>query len=213
MKKNNEYFLFTCCCFLLFIIYTLLIRYVDVQAIGPEMSKVGFASINNIFHKVFGYNDFWYHVTKYLGILPFLIVGFYGMCGFIQLIKRKSLLKVDRRLLLLGGLYVLLGIFYILFEKVIINYRPILMDGELEASYPSSHTMLAVTICLSSLLICKYYIKDKNYLKIINFSTILLMLLLVVGRLLSGVHWLTDIIGGVILSISLVSLYYSFLKN
>lgn len=213
MKEKNKYFIYPGILFTSFILYTILICTIDIQEIGPESSSVGFATINNFFHNLFSYNDIWYYITKYLGIIPFLLVGFYGLCGLIQLIKRKSLLKVDKRLLFLGVLYVLLGITYILFEKIIINYRPLLMDGELEASYPSSHTMLAVTICLSSLLVAKYYIKDKTILKAINIGTILLMVLLVVGRLLSGVHWFTDIIGGIIISLTLVSLYYSFIKD
>lgn len=213
MKEKNKYFIHTGILFTIFILYTFLICTIDIKEIGPESSSVGFATINSFFHNLVGYNDIWYHITKYLGIIPFLLVGFYGICGLIQLIKKKSILKVDKRLLFLGGLYVLLGITYILFEKIIVNYRPILMDGELEASYPSSHTMLAVTICLSSLLIAKYYVKNKNYLKVLNIGTIILMFLLVVGRLVSGVHWFTDIIGGIIISLTLVSLYYAFIKD
>ena len=137
-------------------------------------------------------------------------MGFYGVQGLLQLIKYKNISKVDKRLLYLAGLYVLLGITYVFFEKVIINYRPVLMEGELEASYPSSHTMLAITICISSLLTSKYYIKDKSLLKILQISTIVLMFLLVIGRILSGVHWISDIIGGILISLALVSIYYYF---
>lgn len=199
--------------FLVTIIYTILVKYVDVATIGPKMSKVGFATTNGFVRDVVGSNNFWYSVTKYLGIIPFLIVAFYGIQGLLQLIKYKKISKVDKRLFFLAGLYVILGITYIFFEKVIINYRPILMDGELEASYPSSHTMLAVTICLSSLLTCKYYVKNKSMLKSFQISTIILMFLLVGGRILAGVHWISDIIGGILVSLTLVSIYYSFISE
>ena len=106
-----------------------------------------------------------------------------------------------------------MGATYIFFEKVIINYRPVLEDGVLEASFPSSHTLLAVCICASSLLISKYYIKDKKVLKMFNIFTYALMIILVVGRLISGVHWFTDIMGGIIISTLLVSLYHAFILN
>ena len=140
-------------------------------------------------------------------ILLNLLVLYYGIIGLKQLIKRKSFLKVDKRLLLLGLFYIIVLLVYIFFEHVIINYRPFLIDNELEASYPSSHTMLALCVCISSLLISKYYIKNKKTLKIVNTITIALMLILVIGRILSGIHWITDIIGAIIISAFLVYLY------
>ena len=104
-------------------------------------------------------------------------------------------------------------IVYILADKIVINYRPVLEDGVLESSYPSSHTLLACCICASSLLIAKYYMKNQKLLKIFNYGTIILMIISVVGRLLSGVHWLTDILGGIIISAFLVYLYYSFIYS
>ncbi len=212
MKKNQKKLLLSFGLLLLSIIYTVLVKYIDVGTIGPKMSSVGFSSLNQWVRGTVGTNMFWYHVTKYLGIIPFLLVAFYGIVGLMQLVKRKSLWKVDKRLFFLGGLYVLLGIVYVFFEKIIINYRPVLMDGELEASYPSSHTMLAVVICLSSLLISKNYIKNKDFLKCFNIGTIILMVLLVFGRILSGVHWISDIIGGILISIMLVSFFYTAIE-
>ena len=129
----------------------------------------------------------------------------------MQIIRYKSLKKVDKRLIYLGIFYVVMLIVYVLCDKIVINYRPILEDGVLESSFPSSHTLLAICVCATSLLISKYYIKNENVLKIFNILTYILMIVLVVGRLLSGVHWLTDIIGGIIISAFLVYLYYSFI--
>ena len=212
MNHNKKYLFISLGLLLAFVFYTLLVKYVDVAAIGPRGSEVGFSTLNHFFHEMFGMNSFWYHVTKYLGIVPFLLVAFYGVQGFLQLIKTKSIMKVDKELLFLGGLYVLLGITYLVFEKIIINYRPVLLDGELEASYPSSHTMLALVICLSSLMILRKYIKNRQLLKYLNLGTIFVMLVLVIGRVLSGVHWISDILGGILISLTLVSFYFTAIK-
>ena len=211
MSKRRKLFLTVAILFIIAVVYTLLVKYYDVRSIGPKDSSVGFGGINELVHKTLPYNETWYKITKYLGIIPFLICAFYGLQGLIQLIKYKSLKKVDKRLIYLLVFYILMGITYIFFEKVIINYRPVLEDGVLEASFPSSHTLLAICICASSLLISKYYIKDKAILKVFDGLTYLLMIVLVVGRLISGVHWLTDILGGIIISTFLVFLYYSFI--
>ena len=190
------------------IAYTFLVKKIDVKAIGPNNSKVGFAKLNGLFSKLVGSNMTIYKITEILGYIVILIVLVYGVIGFIQLIKRKSIKKVDREIILLGVLYVLMAVVYVAFEKIVINYRPILIDGELEASYPSSHTLLAICICLSSLLVSKNYVNDK-YLKITNIVTIVLLLGVFAGRVVSGVHWISDIIGGILISLTLLMYFYT----
>ncbi len=213
MSKRRKIFITTLILFVIAVIYTVLVKYYDVSGIGPKNSEVGFAGINGLVHKILPYNETWYKITKYLGVIPFLICAFYGFIGIKELIKHKSLKRIDKRLIYLGIFYIVMLVVYIAADKIVINYRPILEDGVLESSFPSSHTLLAVCVCASSLLIAKYYIKNPKLLRIFNYLTILLMFILVIGRLLSGVHWLTDIIGGVIYSVFLVSLYYSFIYN
>lgn len=188
--------------------YTFLVKTVDVKAIGPNKSVVGLAKINDWFSNLIGSHMTLYKITEILGLAVILIVGIYGLLGLIQLIKRKSLVKVDREIILLGVLYVLMAVVYVFFEKFIINYRPVLIDGELEASYPSSHTILAICICISSLIVSKNYLSD-NYLKIANIVTVLLLLGVFLGRVISGVHWISDIIGGVIISATLLMYFYT----
>ena len=190
------------------IVYTFLVKKIDVKAIGPNNSKVGFAKLNGLFSKLVDSNMTIYKITEILGYIVILIVLVYGVIGLIQLIKRKSIKKVDREIILLGVLYVLMAVVYVAFEKIVINYRPILIDGELEASYPSSHTLLAICICLSSLLVSKNYVSDK-YLKITNIVTIVLLLGVFAGRVVSGVHWISDIIGGVLISLTLLMYFYT----
>ena len=211
MNKRRNIFNTMIGLFIISVIYIIMVKTIDVQPIGPNGTSVGFAGINNFIHKQLGLNMGWYKLSKYLGIITFFIIFYYAYLGLKQLIARKKLFKVDRRLLILGCFYILVGLVYILFEKVIINYRPVILKGELEASFPSSHTMLGLCVCMSSLFISKYYVKDKKYLKYFNIGTIAVMILLVISRTLSGVHWFTDIIGGIIISIFLISIFYLFI--
>ena len=124
------------------IIYTLLVKNIDVRSIGPKNSEVGFASLNDGFRNFIGHNMTIYKISEIAGYLLLLLVVMYGILGLRQLIKRKNIKKVDKEILILGGLYVAMLIVYVFFEKCIINYRPVLIDKVLEASYPSSHTIL-----------------------------------------------------------------------
>lgn len=188
--------------------YVYFVRIYDVAIIGPNDTKVGFSKINGWFRDLVGTNMKVYKVSKYAGYAVLLIAAIYGLIGLIQFIKRKSILKIDREIISLGILYALVLMVYMGFEKFIINYRPVLIDEKLEASFPSSHTMLAFTICISSMLVCGKYIKGKlKYLA--YFATMLLLTLVVLGRTLSGVHWLSDIVGGVIISSFVLMIFYT----
>ena len=129
-----------------FSLWTLLILNVDVQNAGPEGTKVGFSTFNVWVHKVTGVHMLLYTITDWLGIVPIVICMCFGVFGFVQLVKRRSFFKVDPDILLLGAYYILVVMCYLLFEMVHINYRPILIDGRLEASYPSSTTLLVLSV-------------------------------------------------------------------
>ena len=206
MKENKKNIIMAGSLTLASIIYTLLVKFVDVKAIGPNGSEVGFAWLNKIFHNLLGEHMVIYKISEVLGYVVMLLVVIYGCIGLYQLIKRKSLLKVDKEIIKLGVFYVLMLVVYVLFEKIEINYRPVLMDGVLEASYPSSHTILALCICFSSLITSKKYF-NKLYVKKINLVTVILTGLVLLLRTISGVHWISDIIGGIIISLTLVSYY------
>lgn len=207
----------TSCLFLAFIIFTILVKCVDVQAIGPLGSKVGLAGINEAVFKVFGVNQTIYNVTEILGYLTFLIIAFFAGLGVYQLIKGKSIKKVDYKILALGGFYVVVLLFYVLFEVIIVNYRPVLIEGELEASYPSSHTMLSICVVSSAMIVLTEMLNGKKAITITVVAVgYALILITVIGRLLSGVHWFTDVFGGVLLSFALIMLFYTatdFLRN
>lgn len=212
MEKRRKEILLCGGLFAVAIIYTLLVKYIDVQEIGPNDSLVGFATINNFMFNLTGVNMLWYDITDWWGFVPLFIAFIYAMIGFIQMIKRRNILKVDKEILGLGVYYIIVIGLYIFFETCIINYRPTLMDGILEASYPSSHTLLSVCICGSSLIINKYLFKNRNFFKAENIISILSILVIVIGRFISGVHWFTDIIGAILISIALLKALNIYIK-
>ena len=198
-----------------FIIWTLLISFVDVKAIGPEGSSVGFATLNGAFHTLTGTHMWLYTVTDWLGLVPIAVCLGFAIFGLAQWIKRKRFSKVDSSILALGGFYLTVMATYILFEYVVINRRPVLINGYLEASYPSSTTMLVMCVMPTALMQLSSRIKNKILRSILTYLIIGFTAFMVIGRLVSGVHWLTDIIGGAIVSSGLVLMYYgiAYAKN
>lgn len=150
-----------------------------------------------------------YHITDWLGLVPLFCCMIYSAVGFVQLLQRKSLLKVDIDILLLGVYYVIVIFGYLIFEMIPINYRPILIDGRMEVSYPSSTTLLASSVMPTVIFQIDRRIKNRVVRRIITPSTILFSLFMLIGRTIAGVHWLTDIIGSVFLSAGLFLIYYA----
>lgn len=196
-------------CSILFLLLIVLVRTVDVAAIGAAGTSIGLSYINGAVHTLFGVSTFWYDVTTVLGVVALLVVPVFGLLGLYQLIQRKSLLAVDKEILALGGLYVVMAAVYVFFEKVIVNYRPILMPDavEAEASFPSSHTMLICVIMGSAAMLLKKYVQKETLRFALGMVCNVIMAVTVIGRLICGVHWFTDILGGVLISAVLLFLY------
>lgn len=212
MNNNKRNFFISLILILLAIAFTILVKVVDVKSIGVNETNIGFATLNQFVFGAIGVNMTWYYITDWLGIVPVIGAIIYACIGLIQLIKRKSIFKVDKEIILLGIFYIVVIALYAFFEKVIINYRPILINGFLEASYPSSHTLITICICGSSIMINKKLFNNK-ITKIANTLSAIIIIVTVVGRLISGVHWFTDIIGGIVISISLLMLFYSLITK
>ena len=190
-----------------FVLWTVIVCAADVQPIGPEGSKVGLATLNGAFHSLTGVHMNLYLLTDWLSlILGGIVLGF-GCLGLVQWVQRKSLGKVDFSILALGGFYVAVGAAYVLFEILTINYRPVLIEGVLEASYPSSTTMLAMCVVPTAWMQLHARIRKENLRRWVSIALGLFMAFMVLGRLISGVHWCTDIIGGALLSMGLVLAY------
>ena len=208
-KKNKRLFWIGAGLLVGFVLWTVLICFVDVRAIGPEGSSVGFSTMNGFIHELTGVNWFLYTVTDWLGLVPIGVAFGFAFLGLVQWIKRKSLLKVDQSILTLGGFYIVIMAVYILFEIVVINYRPTLINGYLEASYPSSTTMLVMCVMPTAMMQLRTRIKNDLFRRCVMLTITVFITFMVIGRLVSGVHWITDIIGGALLSTAIVLMYYS----
>ena len=213
MKKQNQKNFYRGAYFLIaFILWTVLLRFVDVKQIGPQNSKVGLSTLNQFVHNLTGTNMTFYSITDWLGLVPIFFAMGFGVLGLLQWIKRKSLKKVDYSILVLGGFYIVVITIYILFEYVVINYRPTLINGILEVSYPSSTTLLVMCVMPTAIMQLKDRLENGILKKCIIWVIVLFIIFMVVGRILSGVHWITDIIGGALLSIGLVTIYHAVIK-
>ena len=214
LKKDVRLLLFVGVLLLLFCLLTVLLLTVDVRPVGPLGSEVGLATLNAAVFSALGTSEVFAEIGELLGLFALLVMGGAALFGAVSLLRVRSLRRIDRGLLLLGGSYVLLLALYLLFEVVVVNCRPILADGALEASYPSSHTMLAVFVFLSGRLYARRYLGAQRAADIaLGATAVALSLLTALSRLLAGVHWLTDILGGLLLSLALLCFFAALLRR
>ena len=197
----------------LFVLFTVLVKTVDVKPAGPQGSLIGLSAVNTFVFDSLGQNGVRYAVSEGIGYLALLVAFSFAVLGVLQMFRRKSVLKIDADILALGALYLVTAIAYVLFETVIINYRPVLVGGLLEASYPSSHMMLVVTILGSAIIQSDKRIKSECLKKIVNAVLFIGIFATAVGRVASGMHWITDVAGALLLSLFLVLTYYSVVKH
>ena len=208
-KKNKKRLVLGAGLVVAFVLWTVLVCFVDVRTIGPEGSSVGFATLNGFVHELTGVNWLLYTVTDWLGLVPIAAALGFAILGLVQLIKRKSLWKVDHSILALGVFYIVVMAAYLVFEIVVINYRPTLIEGYLEASYPSSTTMLVMCVMPTAAMQLNARIKNTVFRRCVMITIIVFIAFMVIGRFLSGVHWITDIIGGALFSAGVVTTYFS----
>jgi len=206
-KENQRNFCIATCMLFAFFLWTATIQFIDVQTIGPQGSSVGFATLNGFVHNLTGVHMSLYAITDWLGLVPLAFVMGFALLGLVQWIKRKYLLKVDYSILVLGGFYIVVMAVYVLFEVFVVNYRPVLIGGILEASYPSSTTMLVMCVMPTAIMQFNARIKNNILKRFVASAITVFVVFMVIGRLLSGVHWFTDIIGGALLSAGLVMMY------
>ena len=197
---------------LIAVVFTVLVKIVDVGFVSSTGSLVGFSSVNIPFSQKFGFNPIFYKVSEVLGYLIFLVIAVFAFIGCYQLIKRKSLMKVDKDLYALAITYVFTFALYIFFDKVlVINFRPIIMAGEsiAEPSFPSSHTLLAVSVLGTAISECGK-IRKKSFRVSLVIVLAILMGATVLSRLFSGVHWVADIVAGILWGEVMMTLYQLF---
>jgi undecaprenyl-diphosphatase len=210
MKKNGRQVLILGILLIMtFAVWTWMIQNVDVQPVGVNGTEIGFATWNLWFHNLTGVHMTIYTITDWLGLVPIAVCLLFGALGLAQMIKRRSLLKVDCDIIFLGVYYMIVIFGYLIFEMIPINYRPILINGFMEASYPSSTTLLVLSVMPTLIFQGNRRLKNSRLKKAVTIFTVLFSAFMVVGRLLSGVHWFTDIAGSVMLSAGLLCIYYA----
>ena len=208
MKGNGKKLLFIGIVLIVaFAVWTLLIQIVDVQPAPQTGTDIGFATINRWFHKLTGVHMSIYLITDWLGLVPLFVCMLFGGIGFTQLVKRRSLFKVDCDILFLGIYYVMVIVGYLVFEMIPINYRPIFIEGRMEASYPSSTTLLVLSVMPTLVFQANCRLKNVTVKRTISILTIIFSAFMVIGRLISGVHWFTDIVGSIMLGAGLFCIY------
>lgn len=211
MKKESKRFLICGMVLLaLYVLWTVCIRYVDVRPIGPLSTSVGFSTLNGWFHSLTGVHMWLYNVTDWLGLVPLAFAIGFAILGLIQFISRRSFLKVDSSILILGGFYLAVIAVFVIFEFISPNYRPVLINGRLEVSYPSSTTMLVMCVMPTAVMQFNSRIKHTSLRRIVSSLLIAFTVFMVVGRLVCGVHWLSDIVGGALYSTGIVLVYKFF---
>lgn len=209
MKKFSiSFVLFVC-----FIMFTAALKFVDVQPVGPMDSEVGFATVNVFVHNLFGQNKVYDRISDFLAVLSLFAACSFAIIGAYQFLQKKSILKVDSSIILLGVTYVFVILIYVLFEKLVINFRPVLEKGVLEASYPSTHTMMILIILGTARTTMERIIHNELVLKGLRIVLAVLMVLAVAFRIMSGVHWFTDILGALFISAAVIQLYNSLYKS
>ena len=182
-----------------FILWTWLVRFVDVRPIGAAGSAVGFAALNGWFHHFTGVHMALYTITDWLSLIPLGFVAGFGLLGMIQLCRGR----LERSIIVLGVFYMAVLACFALFEVVVINYRPIFIEGVLEASYPSSTTMLCLCVMPTAVM----QLRSRGCKRWLSILLTAFTIFMVAARAVSGVHWITDIIGGALLSVGLVKVY------
>ena len=197
---------------ILFFTWTALVLQVDVQPLGQNGTDIGFATFNLWFHRLTGVHMNIYMLTDWLGLVPIFVCMLFAGLGVVQLIQRRNPFKVDYDILALGVYYIVVIFGYLIFEMIPINYRPILIEGVMEVSYPSSTTLLVLSV-MPTLVFQVNRRVDSNIIKtVIIVSTVAFSAFMVIGRLIAGVHWFTDIVGGIILSAGLFCIYMAVVK-
>ena len=86
--------------FVIFAVYLLLIKTVDIGIAGTSQTSVGFSHINNWFFGLSKDIDIIDTISDIILLLSILIAACFALVGFVQFIKRKNIKHVDKEIFL-----------------------------------------------------------------------------------------------------------------
>jgi undecaprenyl-diphosphatase len=153
----------------------------------------------------------WKLISDVILISAFAVFAVFAILALCQLIKRRSLKKVDKQLLWAILPFALMAIAYVVFDKfIVLNTRP---NGSGEPSFPSTHVMVVATIFLVVASILPKYIKSKSACVVLDLMMLLLLFLVCAGRVFSKMHWISDVLGGLGFAAIFAGIYYLIIRR
>ena len=76
---------------ILFIVWTILVKTVDVQFVEATNTFVGMGHLNQWFHHITGIHMDLYILTDWLGLVPVCVFLIFASLGLFQLIQRRNI--------------------------------------------------------------------------------------------------------------------------
>ncbi len=219
MSKNLKKSLIIFVCLIIInLLFLFLVKYVNVGKTGLEDQTVGLSAVNIKLRDLIGVSKFFNMFSTVIMIIAIIIALAELGLGLYFLIKTKSIDEIPTPIYSLIPTFILTGFVYVFFNWFfVINTRPIYTTGNSSSSYPSTHTLLTLVFLFTAVnvinFIFSYFKKlnDKKKARYICYGILgLLSLLIIITRLLSGQHWFTDIIGGVLMAGLLYQFYQIF---
>lgn len=205
-KKNLIWWILAATMLVAFSVWTVLIKTVDVRAVGADGVVVGLAGLNDWWWGLCGTKAVAKLLSDLVGYLVLVLLVGLAVWQVVVAIRGRSL-RLARHWWVLDGVIVALLVCYLVFELVVVNGRPLLVDGALKASYPSTHTLLfAVVLPLVAATVWRE-INNRPLRFTVAAVCGVLLVAGVILRAIAGVHWLSDIIGGLFLAATLVFTY------
>ena len=74
--------------FALFVLFSISLRFVDVQAVGPLDSCVGYGGLNEAVHEFFGVNMLFYIISDWAGVAAIIVIFGFAVLGLIYVFYR-----------------------------------------------------------------------------------------------------------------------------
>ena len=213
MSKSVKWIIFIWC-FLYAVIMVIALKFESGVPIG-DLGSINLRALNNGFRGLFGYEQGGYFrslylITEGLGVVSILACLFWTGMGIKDLIKYRDINDVDKSIFATWLLYVLALIVWRVTLKISVSYAPVSVHPKsaLVVSFPCGNTFLIIISMCSSIYLIGYFLEEKKKLVLaLRVACIAILALGIIFRTVSGVNWLTDILGAIGFAVPAVVLY------